>query len=454
MIRHPVLRAAALLLLVAWAPLPFGSVTPRAAAFLQAAALVAAAMALAVSRRELSRGAARAALALAAVAAFGLLQSIAWPAGLVALVSPGHARLARETAELVGAPPPARIALSLAPGASVSAAADWLLPAAGLVAAALLGRSRRARRAFGVALGASALFQVIFGAQRWMARSTAIWGVEVGNDPGRLRGTFVNPNHLATYLAIAVAAAFALLWWSFRRLPPGASAERRLGQLGPPALLWLALFAGLAFTRSRAGLLAALAGCLVQLASVARGPGRRAALVAGAVALAGAIGFVATTGAEAGFGRLLGLSSSDVVSAGGRGEAMRATAELVASFPVSGAGLGTFRAAFPLVHPPGKEGTWWHAHSDLLELAATVGIVGLALVAFAAVALVRELARAWRDGERGEDRAAALAAIGALVAVAAQETLEFGLTMPANAFTLAVVCGAACAVPRLKRVES
>jgi O-antigen ligase len=173
--------------------------------------------------------------------------------------------------------------------------------------------------------------------------------------------------------------------------------------------------------------------------------------VLGGAAVAAALAFVALTGFEAGFGRLLASRGSELASAGARVEALAATAELAARFPATGVGLGAFRAGFPLVHAAG-EGTWWHAHGDWLELAATAGALGVALVGLGLVALGRGLARAWREGERSEDRAAALAAIGALVAVGLQELVEFGMTLPANALTLAALCGAACAV-RLRPEE-
>jgi hypothetical protein len=58
-------------------------------------------------------------------------------------------------------------------------------------------------------------------------------------------------------------------------------------------------------------------------------------------------------------------------------------------------------------------------------------------------ALVVRLLRVLRKGRRREDQAAALAALGALAAVGLHELADFGLTMPANALTLAVLCGAA-----------
>ena len=42
-------------------------------------------------------------------------------------------------------------------------------------------------------------------------------------------------------------------------------------------------------------------------------------------------------------------------------------------------------------------------------------------------------------------RAAVVAALDALVAAAVHELFDFGLTLPANAITLAVLCGAALA---------
>ena len=461
MIRHPLLAAAGLIALVAWAPMPFGSVTPGFAALLEAAAfavLAVAALMPAPSRRAAlggpdaapawPRGALEVALALAAVAALGLAQSVAWPAGWVAAISPAHARYAAESAALAGAAAPAAVAPSLAPGASRAAAFAWLLPAAGLLAAARLGASRRVRRALAATLLATALFEVLFGARAWFARSTEIWGVETPLAALRLRGTFVNPNHLALALEIALAVAFAWLWWSARRAAAEAGAERRLLRVAPPALVWTVLFAGLAFTGSRSGMLAALAGTGAALALAARGRSRRWALAAGLAALALGAGLAVSAGVEAGFGRLLGTSAGDA-SLHSRLAAAGRTLELWRRFPLFGSGLGSFLAAFPLVQSPPSgmgeaiPGIWRHAHDDWVELLATAGLLGAVLVALGLAATVRALARSWRAAERGEERAAVLAAVGALVAVAIHALTDFGLTLPANAFTLAVVVGAA-----------
>jgi O-antigen ligase len=482
MIRHGDRLATGLLaLLLLWAPLPFGSVTPPGAAGLEAGAFLALALALALrgaprppdakpapsapagakprpGREKTAPAPGLSALrllalplaSLAAVALWGVIQSLPWPLPVLARVSPEHARLFRGAAALLAARSAAMPAgpavavlhpsLSLAASESLSAALGWAAAAAALAAAALLGRERWNRRLLGAALAAAAAFQVFFGARGWSSKGTVLWGVEVPGTP-RLRGSFVNPDHLALYLGMALPAVFAWGWWAARRARKEPSVERRVLWAAPPVLLWLTLFAGLAFTGSRAGLVAGVAAVGVQgllLAGADRRPDL--ALVGTGAAVAG-IGVVAAIGLQEGLGRL--LSSPVEITWGVRRQAWAATWALFRRFPWTGAGLGAFREAFPLVQPAELVGTWRHAHNDPLELLATAGLVGTALAVPGLLALIRRLASVLRHGRRSEDRAAGLAALGALAVMAIHEPLDFGLTIPANAFTLAVLLGAA-----------
>ena len=438
-----------LALLLLWAPLPFGSVTPEGSAALAAAAFLVLALALWAPPLPAPRAAWIAAGALAAVALLGLLQSFALPAFVAGALSPRHAELARGAAESLGEDPPAGISLSLAPDATRLAAWDWAAAAAALAAGALVGGSRRARRLLAGTIAIGALFQVLFGAQQWFARSNTLWGIELPDLGARLRGTFVNPNHTALYLEIGLAAAFAWAWWSARRAAAADSAEERLLRLGGGAIGWLSIFAGLAFTRSRAGLLAALAATVLQGAWIGTRRGRLWLAASGLAAGAAGLALVSWLGFQEGLGRLVG-GGAEGLSPGGRAQAMAATAELWGRFPLLGTGLGSFRAAFPMVQPEGRQWLWRHAHSDWLELGATAGAVGVVLVLIGLVAVARRLTRLLVRGERSEDRAAALAAAGALIAVGLHSFVDFGLTIPANAVTLAALTGAALAAREKK----
>ena len=445
-LRHPTTLAAALLaVLLAWAPLPFASVEPGAEAALAVAAALALALAAAGAPRVAAlRPVAAPTLALAAVAVLGLVQSVPWPAAVVGAFSPEHLRRFRDAAAALGdAGAAVRPSLSLAADASRGAALSWLALAACMAAAGLVGRRRGPRRGLLVALLAAASFEALYGVRHWWTDAREIWGVVVPRGEGRLRATFVNPNHFAAYLEIALPAVFALGWWAWRRAREEPALERRLVMMTAPAILWLGLFATLAFTGSRTGLLAAAVAVALQGLLAASASRRWRAAPLGLLGALVGLGVVAVVGLQQGFGRLMAVSAFEIVW-GDRATACRAALDLWRHFPILGTGLGTFQDAFPLVQPHELAGaTWSHLHSDWLELLLTAGIAGALLVAAGVWGLGARLSRVLLRGHRSEDRAAALAALGALAALAIHEALDFALTTPANAFTLAIVCGAA-----------
>ncbi|HXO43279.1 MAG TPA: O-antigen ligase family protein [Thermoanaerobaculia bacterium] len=444
MIRHSNVALTGLLAaLLLWAPLPFGGVTTWGEATLQVLAFCALALTIAASQRLSDlRPVALPAAALAAIALLGLLQALPWPEAVVSLLSPGHARLHDQAAALIGAAAAGPARFSVSPAATRAAALTWAATAACLLAGAAAGRRRYRRRWLGGAIVTAALVQVFFGARNANAGERTLWGVEVPIAASRLHGTFFNPNHLAVYLEIALALTFAWGWWAMRRARAQLALDRRVLALAPPALIWLTLFAGLTFTASRGGMVAALAGIVAQGALLATVQRRWAPAMLGAAAAIAGIAAGLAMGLQAGPARMLATLPFDV-SVAARRQAWSATVALWKSFPVTGTGLGTFRDAFTLEQPASLDGTWWHAHSDPIELLATTGLAGPLLLAAGLVVLVLRLIAVLRGGRRSEDRAAGLAALGALAAVGVHEWYDFGLTIPANALTLAVLAGAA-----------
>ncbi len=392
------------------------------------------------------------ALALGAIALLGTLQALAWPAGLVGWISPEHLEAHRATAEMIGKGKGEVISsgaphLSLAPEVSRRVALGWAALAALVAVAGVVGRHRWHRRALAGGLLAAAFFQIFYGARRWLSGLTTIWGVEVPGSSDRLRGTFVNPDHLALFLEIGLAVVFAWSWWALRQSARRHRWERRLLLVGPPLICWCFLFVALAFTGSRAGLVAAVIGVAVQTFLLLWLDGRHRWRAVGVGLGAVVIGLLAigVTGARFGFGRLLATSPYEVTF-GARFEAIRSSLTLWQEYPWLGTGLGTFRDAFPVVQPLTiRGGSWRHAHSDVVELGVTTGVLGCLLFATGLAFLLVHLVRVLRWGWSSEDRAAGLAALGAIAAVGAHEWVDFGLTMPANSLALAVVCGAAAA---------
>jgi O-antigen ligase len=432
--------------LLLWMPLPFASVVPWAHLLVQITSVVLLALA-AVTVTSLPRPgiAAVPAAALLAVALLGFAQAASWPDGIVRMISPTHAALASE-ARAFAAAPPAATPLSLAPSASRAAALTWAAAAACMLAAALAATRRHDRRILAFSILAAGIVQVLLGASWVASRGKTIWGVEVPGDEARLRGTFVNSDHLALYLEMVLPIAFAWGWWAWRRARTTRTFEGKFALRTPPALVWVTLFVGLAFTGSRAGLVAAATGAAVQGALLAARARRWRLGAAGVLALVVGLGAVAAVGLQQGLGRWLATSQYELTW-NERLAVYGQTVELWQRFPVTGSGLSTFREAFPLVRRDGltDSATYWHAHNDYLEVLATTGVAGALVLGAGLVALVVALGRRLRDAERSEDRAAPLAALGAIAAVAVHSCFDFGLTMPANAATLAILCGAALA---------
>lgn len=438
--------------LVIFVPLPFGSVLPWSHTVIQVTAFLLLAVAAIVAPRLADvRPAALPVACVAGVALLGAIQAATFPPAIVRNLAPEHARLqagAAEVARGAGFGRTVASTLSLNPAASRAAALTWLAVAACMLAAAAASTEREDRRVLAFTMVASAVFQVLLGASNLRLSPTAIWGMHVPNDSLRLRGSFVNADHLALYLELVLPVVFAWGWWAVRRSGFDPRIDRRVAFIAPPVLVWLTLFVGLAFTGSRAGLIAACTGAAVQglLLTVRRRRWRHG--IAGAVAALVGIGAVAVIGLQQGLGRWLGTSQYELAWSD-RLEVYRYTWALWQRFPLTGTGLATFRDAFTLVAPRQLSSEWyWHAHNDWLELLATTGLVGAAIGLVGIAFVIARLVPVLRDGERSEDRGAALAALGALAAAAVHSCFDFGLTLPANSVTLAIIVGAALVARR------
>ncbi|MEM1205314.1 MAG: O-antigen ligase family protein [Acidobacteriota bacterium] len=464
MIRHSGVGSATVTALMVAAvvlgPVPFGAVQPTPRALLQAIAFVALAIVLMDRNRQPGDIAdvRWPVAALGAIGLWGFLQSLPWPEAVIRGLAPRLATAWNEAAALLAeAAPPASV--SVAPAVSRQYARHWRAAAAALAAACSQGKERASRRVVFLGLLVAAVGQILYGTQTLGTANAAILGVEVPGTPGRLRGTFVNPDHFVFFLVIVLTCVSAWLWWSVRKAlnQTKSSLDRRLVLPVIPLTLFVVLFAGIAWSGSRAGILVAVASVLVQgtLLSIHYRRWQLGASTFGLVLLG--FGGIAFFGWRRGLERWLETSAYEVAT-NARLDAWAATFDLWLHAPLTGFGLGTFRQSLPLVQPVTMDGVWHHAHSDVLELLATAGLIAAALAVAGLVALYRCLWRVLRRGRRSEDRAAGLAGLGALSAGLLHSLVDFPIAMPANAFALLIVCGLAggCGLvePKQRRVRT
>lgn len=219
-------------------------------------------------------------------------------------------------------------------------------------------------------------------------------------EEGRVYATMAHPAFLASALLIAVPLSLHFIL--ARR-----GADRAVGA----ACLGLAGIA-LVMTLSRAGLLGAGAGAAVYLAL----SGRLPALIGGRKAAGLAVGLIAAAAlAPALFRVSVGRSDSE------RLQIWASAVEVVKRHPLLGTGPDTFALAFRRHKTPGyvrvsRKSAMHHeyAHDDLLQAAATAGLLGLAAYLWLIGGVARLLSRALNDPVRRDIAAAVAGAIAGL----------------------------------------
>jgi O-antigen ligase len=259
---------------------------------------------------------------------------------------------------------------------------------------------------------------------------------------GSATGTFVNRNSFATFLALGAVVAPALLFSKadsfseWRNMGKRSAGQSKALQGIATLLIAATLFA----TQSRMGVFATASGVLVVLSIIffKQGSARTAFVPVLFVLCGGAILLVAFgDGLLERFGTLNDATSS-------RLELYREIVEMILARPLLGYGGDAFELAFPLYHQPdlSTELVWGKAHSTYLTLWVEHGVLvgSLPLIALCLVA-TQALRRVISEGE---DWRASAVALGALTVGAVHSLVDFSLEIQANSFLfiLLVVSGA------------
>lgn len=449
-----------LLAYLCWLPMPFGSVIERAQLPLVLGAVGICAIA-AFARRpslEVNRAfrlwTAGAVLFVLVVA----VQLVPLPNALLRLLAPEPARIwsdAGRVASLAGLGVSGAHPISVDPQITAVHLFRVVAYIATFLAAALLMRRHRHRAALAFVLGATAVFETIYGVREAALQRYAIWGWPNKLIFNRVTGTFVNPNHFAHYAAIVMPLGVYLAAQAWHdAAPAGAPRRRRLVRLLEKRLVPFACGVIVVFAcllaileaQSRGALVSALAGFAI-VGAIASG--RRHALRRGVlIAIAGAALVVVIV-------VLLGLNVArfqepELASLGGRAVPVKAAFEIWKHSPLFGTGLGTFIEVSSMTGAGGVTHEINHAHNDYAEIAATTGLAGLlaALVPLLGgfIALARMTFGAGAAELSWPRRAFQAAALTSIAIAAVHALVDFNFFIPSNPATLAAIAGAAAAV--------
>ena len=259
-------------------------------------------------------------------------------------------------------------------------------------------------------------------------------------------GTYINRNHLAGLLEMALPVSLALLAVTVGQGRPqhSSSSHRRrtfrqwlarfsVARLNQAALygaVALAILLGLIFTRSRTGVGLAMLGILLATLTFSTRLGGRN--VYGLIGTFTAIGI--SLASLIGLAPLWSRFTLQDPMEDGRWLIFDATVQAVGNFFPLGSGAGTFEDVLQRFHPADFPGvTINRAHNDYLEWLLEFGLIAALLIALWLAFYVRQWARVWKRGEWSSFRFAQAGAGIALLLMMLHSLVDFNLRTPANA---------------------
>lgn len=327
---------------------------------------------------------------------------------------PGR-ELSAEILTVAGLPPGWR-PVSLDPEATIRSALE-LLPGLAMFFACLRLRPADRPRLLKLVVAVAILSALLGGLQKASGGADLFTPFASGHR-GLGTGLFVNRNHQATFLLIAMLLAAGT-----------AAGRSSLGAANPAKLVALGLIllfgAGVAATASRTGfilLVPALLISLLLLFPVKITPFRLGAGLVGTIAAAAAA-----------------LQSSAVRSTLSRFEGGIDDARFeywsdlmpaISSFWPVGSGVGTFARIFPIFESLDSVGTSFarNAHNDYLEILLETGLPGALLMLLAALFLAGCATQLYRN--RGEnDSASKIAALAAILLLLLHSVVDYPIRM-------------------------
>jgi len=466
----------ALIVLLAWAPLPLGSNRPWAWSLL---ALLSATLALVYALRRLLLPAsddsvrwrwpvALAAPLLLVVPVWGWIQTLpadlldaGWVSAIVGdeVAGAWHDLIARHAHPLWATAREAGLEvtpiLAMERAAALTSVMRFLgYLAVGWLAFELLRDRARARLFVDIVLGIMMVYAVWGLIRRGFGIDMIFWHVE--GTASVVTSTFPNRNHFATMMNMGVMLALTCLVPAFlhrtriswkRMIVEGA--EEILERQGRYVAVAMLLLVTSLLTASRGGFLSLVLGvlALAGFVLVKRRPGFK--VVAGsAVAVVAILGLMVALFGEQVLDRLdnrpniVNETSTDE-TATGRVAVWLKTIDLIERRPWLGHGYGSYELAFESVREPRFGAIFDYAHNTYLEVASDVGVpAAAALYAGGTLLFATCLVGAFR---RREDMALPLVGVGVTVVTAAHAITDFSLQIPAIATLYAALMGLACA---------
>jgi len=326
--------------------------------------------------------------------------------------------------------------ISLEPGATEERLLWYLALLLGFMSVRTRVANHRRRSFYLAALVGSVAAMALFALVQAQAGNGKIYWLRETRVSAHPFGPYVNPTHLGGLMELAVPPLVALAWSRLRLRGRDALYEARFTLAALAAAICLA--AGLASSSKMAAML--LAGSLIFLGAFGARSHRMRLIVVGVTLALIILGVAAMSGSTLGSRVISYVEQADTeYLLEGRAAVWQASAAMLADFPVTGSGYGSFREVFPRYTPPGAWLRFAQAHNDYLEVLLEGGLVGFALLGWLIVAYLSRVGGRLRH--LGVDNR--LVALGILIGIGALSVhafFDFNHQIPGNALLFVAMC--------------
>jgi O-antigen ligase len=380
-----------------------------------------------------------------------VVQSIELPRSVVSLLSPGTIRIYDE----FGTGAMRRwIPLSIHQQATREELFKLLAYFAVFIVVVHHLRSKEQVRTIVRAIVAMGLFLAVFAiVQKMTWNGRLYWfyplGPGITSNRDYIWGPYLNHNHLAGYLEMAILLALGLLFYQISRKLSSRSSFNETRLPGSFRSEWFPRNAGLFVliiimiailfaTLSRGGIIGLTAGLAIFMLMIRT----RRSLVGFAPVLF-LLGIVVLLAVVAASWDRIESRFSEIGKEGRikRFDVWTDAVSLVQAFPLLGTGFGTFGDAYPLYQTKNSTLRFEHAENDYLELLADTGFAGFSLLGSLG-ALFSVLAfKKWRKRRSMFVKCIGAGGLASCAAMGVHSLADFNMRIPANAMTFTVIAG-------------
>ena len=382
---------------------------------------------------------------------FLILQALPLPTFLVGFISPKVLEVKAGVAELTGKGQSFALAPYIYPVRM--SLIRWTAYGLFFIGLSQVLNSRRRIDILCFCILATACFTSVYGIYQAYAGDHSIWWfVGYGRD---VRGTYINRNHFAGLMAMALmlAAAYASSQRSSFILRNKESSSSSMGMGNRERLLsaeqayskgTLIIFCGviiglgLVLSASRGGIISAAFGLLLMgLLFVYRESQRRNGLIVLVIFL-----LVGGYGLQVGLEHTIVRFQPDQLQSSleGRFRYAQKTIDVFNDYKVAGAGAGNFQYVYPRYQAVEDMGLLIdYAHNDWAQLLAEMGLAGLIITVTGLGIFVFIVVRRWKERKDHKATALGVVPLAVLTTMGVHSWFDFNMHIPANVLILGAV---------------